>query len=748
MKKLLTILAACAMSLSSMAQFASAPAFPGAEGFGRYVTGGRGGKIIHVTNLNDDGEGSLRAAVKQSGSRIIVFDVCGTIHLKSRLDINQASVTILGQTAPGQGIAIADYAVYIKANNVIMRYIRCRMGDVKLVEDDALSCSNHDSSIRNNIIVDHCSVSWSTDECASFYGNRFFTLQWCYITESLRNSVHDKGKHGYGGIWGGENASFHHNLLAHHDSRNARLDHDYVSTLKGPIDYVNNAIYNWGGNNTYGGESVKGTGFRKVNFVGNYFKPGPASTGAKSQLMNVTSYCTNCNKSDGAAIEPAHLYLKDNVITSSSTVTNDNWKGIIPDNANKVDVATLKSDTKFTSTDTRFNYNTISIHPAAVAFEKILATGGCSLHRDIIDKRISNEAKNGTYTYKGSNGSDGGLIDTQGDVGAWCSLNTYPGLTDTDGDGMPDIWETANGLNPKANDANLYTLDPREYYTNIEVYANSLVEENVKAEREGTTETFEEYYPTCKRIDYVTKEEVYAEGTITWPLNSPDQCDGGDIVNGIISPSLSSYLYDEASVTTGSILKPQSAVLLDKDGLNLLKITNGTSEGGADGSKESAVNFRIETDPSDYFFSPTALEFYAAKDGSDTKMSLVAKSNDDVLVSVDDLPRLTKSNAAINSAYHYNASVSATPASVLTLSMVFNGGGAGKSCALSGVVLSGKVVKTVSRWEVVGDPAGIETITAPRQTALRNGFYNLQGQRVPSTTRGILIHNGRKMVVR
>ncbi len=467
---------------------AGIPAFPGAEGGGKYVTGGREGVVIHVTTLEDARDevtkqpaiGTLRKALQMDGTRTVVFDVAGTIHLKSQLEITSGNLTVAGQTAPGDGICIAGYPVVVKASNVILRFLRFRMGDQNKVEGDALTICEH-----KNIMVDHCSFSWSTDECVSVYGNTNFTLQYCFITESLRTSVHDKGSHGYGGIWGGTNATFHHNLLAHHDSRNPRFDHDFVNTkCAGPIDYVNNVIFNWGGNSAYGGEGTnKGAGGRHINMVNNYYKYGPA-TSKKYRIVNPTTKdADNCGKSPGGTVEPGKFYITGNYVYGSSTVTNDNWQGVEPDESSKKEQC--KASSRWTDGLTSLGNE----QTAEDAYEAVLAKAGCSLHRDAVDLRIVEDVRNGivrngqvvtsstvtgSVTPKKGEISKGGLIDTPSDVGGYPTLNPGTALPDTDRDGMPDQWEDEKGLNKSASsDGKLYTLDKN--YTNLEIYLNSLV---------------------------------------------------------------------------------------------------------------------------------------------------------------------------------------------------------------------------------------------------------------------------------
>lgn len=469
--------------ISEIEEDGVARAFPGAEGGGMWATGGRGGKVLHVTSLEDsNAQGTLRWAVTQNYARIIVFDVAGIIDLKSALVVNRDNVTIAGQTAPGDGICIKGNTFRIAANNVIVRFIRCRMGDLNKVENDAMQVMDKDVDKFSDIIIDHCSTSWSTDECASFYGMKNFTFQWNIVSESLRQSLHEKGAHGYGGIWGGTNATYHHNLLAHHDSRNPRIDHDYVSIQKGPVSIVNNVVYNWRGNTCYGGESSSTTGdYKKFNFIGNYYRPGPATPSNHIWFLEPTTSCSNCTNTYGGSVVPGHFYMTGNVMHGHSALTADNWSTVHGASANLIKL--IRESSAFTYADSP---SSISLHNAEDAFDLVTDYAGACFSRDVIDTRIAKETKDGTATYTGSAGKVAGLIDSQSDVGGWPE---YKGeaANDSDADGMPDWFEDQFGLN-KNNPADgpAIGLDKNGRYTNLEMYLHYIVRDivaggNVKA---------------------------------------------------------------------------------------------------------------------------------------------------------------------------------------------------------------------------------------------------------------------------
>lgn len=457
-------------------------AFPGAEGGGMYVTGGRGGRVIHVTNLNDSGEGSLRAAINESGARTIVFDVAGIIELQSKLRIKNGDLTIAGQTAPGDGICLKNYATVVEADNVIIRFVRFRLGDEGPNADDG------EDAIwgrrQSDIILDHCSMSWSIDECASFYGNANFTMQWCIMTESLRHSRHDKGSHGYGGIWGGENASFHHNMLANHDSRNPRFDHPEIyenpsaPDKRGNVDYRNNVVYNWGSNSTYGGEGGH------FNMVNNYYKQGPASRD-RQYFIDANGIYTSNGKNYGYP----YLYMNGNHYVQYPDMTAEDGVYWHDGTADPTRLLSSLLPIKGPSGETVYT----TTHSAQDAFARICEYGGASLVRDEVDERACRDAQSGTATITdGGNGSTDGIIDTPSaeQVGGWpvysATADQTAALKDTDGDGMPDAFETDFGLDPAdPSDGNAKTLDKYGRYTNLEMYLHWIVRDIVAGQTDG-----------------------------------------------------------------------------------------------------------------------------------------------------------------------------------------------------------------------------------------------------------------------
>lgn len=547
MKKKIITFFTCLCATASMAQ---APAFPGAEGFARYTTtGGRSAdgttNVYHVTNLNDSGTGSLRWALSQTGPRTIVFDVSGYIDLKSQLNVT-SNTTIAGQTAPGNGITLRYYTLYFgNCDNVIVRFIRCRRSQVKDVNDGADATWGR---YRKNIILDHCSFSWSIDEVASFYDNLNFTMQWCNVTEGLANPGHTKGAHSYGGIWGGKDASFHHNFIAHVQNRAPRFNgarynwsgYDntkYANAIQAErVDFRNCVIYNWGnGNGCYGGP---GGGY--INIVNNYYKAGPGTKNTNRVTQVSVSDATNGgdNPFPGYA---SRYYINGNYVTAAdSKAENYDWSGVIYDDG----LASLNGDKYIKDSDHKYGDDVeyvnidgtdcvklklnapiesgdVTTHSAQTAYEKILAYCGASLYRDAVDVRNMEEANSGTTTYNGdvayvnssgtvfATSSTKGILDFINDPEGEANPKTasYPELNeetraedfDTDGDGIPDEWEITNGLDPNdKSDANLKTIDEKGWYSNLEVYLNSLVEHIVKAQNADAIDGFEEYYPTFK----------------------------------------------------------------------------------------------------------------------------------------------------------------------------------------------------------------------------------------------------------
>jgi len=438
-------------------------AFPGAEGFGKYATGGRGGKVASVTNLNDDGEGSFRNALEKFPGEplTIVFKVSGIIELQSKIQIKRSNLTIAGQTAPGDGICLKNHSLILngasaKGNhgNIIIRFIRSRPGGT-------LKTGLYGFNMENchNVIIDHCSFSWANEECAAMYDTKNTTVQWCIVSEGLYNAGHMKGNRSYGGVWGGQNASYHHNLIAHLNNRAVRFNgaraHDTIAL----IDYRNNVIYNWGNANAcYGGEVNIAGGLSQINIVNNYYKPGPA---APLELKFVhASFQKENSKGTG------QWYLHGNIMAGDNSLTKKNSRGL--DLSGTGYLKNAEADAAFAVSAP------LPEQSAKDAYEDVLKYAGAIFpKRDKVDERIISETKNGTAIGKGVLGKPG-IIDLPVMVGGWPVYKSSPAPIDTDEDGMPDDWEKKNGLN--ANDASDRNKMHNNGYTMLENYLNELAE--------------------------------------------------------------------------------------------------------------------------------------------------------------------------------------------------------------------------------------------------------------------------------
>lgn len=435
-------------------------AFPTAEGYGKYTKGGRGGVVYEVTNLNDSGEGSLRAAIEASEPRTVVFRVSGTIILENPLTIRHPFITIAGQTAPGDGICIRRHPLNIGSDQVIIRYLRVRLGDESGKDYDAIS-----GRYCKHIILDHISASWSVDECMSIYHCDSITVQWCIVSESMSHSNHVKGSHGFGGIWGSNYGTYHHNLLAHHSNRNPRM-----ASGCGYTDYRNNVVYNWGYNSLYGGEKQQVGNdkfdFAEFNIVANYYKPGPATR--PGEVMHRIA-----NPSFRSEDDYGKWYISKNIVEGNKEVSNDNWNGGVQ---TKLSFEKIKLEEQWPSMP-------IDQQTAEEAYKIVLENAGAKIpKRDAIDERILKEVRSGYASYEGksykkeSQVADPtkicGIIDTQEDVGGWPELKSEPVPKDTDHDGMPDDWEDNNQLD-KINPEDRNTLSS-DGYTMLEIYLNSI----------------------------------------------------------------------------------------------------------------------------------------------------------------------------------------------------------------------------------------------------------------------------------
>ena len=728
--KLILLAASWVMAVATMAE-EKLPAFPGAEGFGKYTTGGRGGKVYHVTNLNDSGTGSLRWANSQPGPRTIVFDVSGTIFLKSALKIAN-NTTLAGQTAPGDGICVADYPLTL-GSNVICRYMRFRLGNREVAHHEGDGLGSMD---ENNIIVDHCSVSWSIDECLSVYGGRNLTVQWSITAQSLVNSGHSKGSHGYGGNWGGAGASFHHNLIAHHTSRTPRLGPRQGTQTDERMDMRNNVIYNWGGNGCYGGEGMK------VNIVNNYYKPGPATLNRSTTIqqriagigIRTTSYCKNDDGTWNGWYPMWHVwgkyYVVGNKNSRHSNVTNDNWTyGMYNQitNGSGVDNTYTQVTKDTMRIDEPIRFMAVTTHTADKAYEQVLQYVGASLHRDALDEIIVSDVDKGTATFTGS-GNDQGFINSQEDVKSkiptlWPELKQETAKADTDGDGMPDEWETANGLNP--NDATDGNLTDDIGYTNLENYMNSLVADITASQNEGgeLQGYIEEVYkPGDNNEPGLT---TAATGTVNWKYDTGTANQTATIDNAV------SGMIAECAVALGSNISFGGTQSIT-NGSKLTKLQSAVKNEST-ANDANSVAFSI-TLADGYYFRPTKVAFNVCKCGTDGgKLDVYWKNgNGKKEVELGLSPERNNNFTAFAKDVNDVASASGTSSLVLHILSL----GTGKALAVGNVSISGEL-KTVS--------TGIGEATT---TTLGGKVYNLQGVEVSRPQRGIYITGGRKYIAR
>ncbi len=430
-------------------------AFPSAEGYGAFTTGGRSGVVYHVRTLEDKNElGSLRYAINQKGPRTIVFDVSGIIELKSPLVIQNGDLTIAGQTAPGDGICIKDFPVIVNADNIIIRFIRFRLGDKS--NESALVIKN-----RHDIIIDHCSMSWAPIDNATLYNNRKLTMQWCILSEALNKGA----KNGLGATLGGYSSSYHHNLFASNKTNNPTF---YKSTHKNlldieTVDFRNNVLYNWATSSINGAESGN------YNIVNNYFKFGPATNiPSRSQILEIP----NANR-------PGIVYVNGNYVHTNPLQTNDNWMGVYP---NMDYIRTSKNPVL---TRAEFDHEPVTLHSASRAYQQVLAFAGAADKRDFVDNRITQAVE----TYITGASDSRGLISSPNDVGGYPEYKTAIPEIDSDGDGIPDDWEFSHNLNPyDGGDGKSMTVSG---YTNLEIYLNELVADLVKQQNQKALPTFD-----------------------------------------------------------------------------------------------------------------------------------------------------------------------------------------------------------------------------------------------------------------
>ena len=719
MKKQYIIL--CLLLLWTAIIHAQVPAFPGADGYGRYTSGGRGGTVYYVTSLEDtDTPGTLRYGVTRLSKATILFKVSGTIQLNSSLNISGSNLTIAGQSAPGDGICLAGYPVSISGSNIIVRYMRFRMGDWPLSAEEADGADAFGGRFCNNVIVDHCSISWCTDECASFYANYNFTMQWCIISESLRMSLHSKGPHGYGAIWGGIGASYLHNLLIHHDSRTPRLGTGNLGT---PSDHMtdmrNNVIYNWSGNGCYGGEGMT------VNMINNYYKPGPATTtSSKNRFIGID----DATSTDGTTAIWGKYYITGNYNSAYSNINSDNWDGVVINTSSliggKPSKADLKSDSELGETPL------LHQHTAEGCFLPVLNYAGCSHRRDAIDTRLTTECRTGTATYKGESANKGGIIDKLEDLmpadagsdwSPWPELKSQTPLADSDNDGMPDNWEIRNSLDPEnAEDRNTRN---DEGYTMLEVYLNSLVADITEAQyqdAEVVGKPGEPYVPGGLSTDI----------TVSWSMNSGKEGEAATTTkNGIVARSEYSTASEMRQYSTRQTFGKTFTTFQPT-----IEYKTPTST--------SAIYFDIDLEEG-VTFRPTEIEITAVRYGTSggyLELAWLSSDGEEVILGTGIHAGSDKEDESLSTTkIDLNGLVIPTSTGNCRLVVYVYRLSPTKELGLADIKIGGHI----------GYTAGIdETKYSERPTTEKKLIYNILGQPLSTPQKGFNIINGEKQIIR
>ena len=525
--------------LCSVISFATLRAFPGAEGFGKYTSGGRGGKVVYVTTLADDANGetvgSLRWAVKQYPDKplTVCFAVTGEIRLVKDLRIGRKNYTIAGQTAPGVGIVITHNKVnFGNSENFIVRNIRFRVGNED-ANGNFLNANAVGAENCANFIFDHCDFGWSSEENMNSFDSHFFTIQYCIVHEGLYNAGNPKGKRGYGCQWGGSPATYHHNLLTNNLKRSCRFNGARNNDNVVYIDYINNVVYNYegGSNGCYGGEcnskisEYNGkNAAHEVNFINNYYKP-------TSNTKSERNFFQSDYARDGATSwTPSQWYVSGNIMEGSESITNDNWQGVkvLTYTKEQVRVDTLIRPKlnyyNWVSEDSvqgRYNFKRLAyaageFETAQEAFETVLDTVG-AFPRDSVELRLIHEVRTGTLTYTGSKEGKKGWIDSPSDAEGFFAYEAAEPLTDTDQDGMPDEWELSNGCDPLVADNNALH---ETGYTMLEAYLHyAMTGTEIWADEDDDDDAVEVVYASEKVQKILRDGQIYIQrGAVIYTL--------------------------------------------------------------------------------------------------------------------------------------------------------------------------------------------------------------------------------------